>query len=197
MYKIVTVRDTVRVPPDRFEDPLEEAVLDILRESYEGVSDEDLGVILVVTDVKDIGVGRIIMGDGASYHVTTFDALVYKPELHEVVLGEVVEIVGFGAFVRLGPVDGLVHVSQVADDYISYDGKKSALTGKETKRVLKEGDRVRARVVSVSMRRGVRAGKIGLTMRQPCLGKLEWIEEDQKKEKKTAEEKEEGEGAEE
>ncbi len=193
MYKIVTVRDTVRVPPDRFEEPLEEAVLSILRKSYEGLGDEDLGVILSVTDVKDVGVGRIIMGDGASYHDTKFDVLVYKPELHEVTLGEVVEIVGFGAFIRLGPVDGLVHVSQVADDYISYDGKKGALTGKESKRALKEGDRVRARVVSVSMRRGARAGKIGLTMRQPGLGKLEWIEEDRKKEKKAGK----GEGAEE
>lgn len=190
MYKIVTVRDTVRVTPDRFEDSLEEAVLDILRNSYEGLSDEDIGVILAITDIRNISVGRIIMGDGASYHDTTFDALIYAPELHEVVLGEVVEIVGFGAFVRLGPVDGLVHVSQVADDYISYDRKKGALTGKESKRALKEGDRVRARVVTVSMRRGTRAGKIGLTMRQPSLGKLEWIEEEKKKKPEKEEAKE-------
>ncbi len=181
MYKIVTIQDTIRIPPDRFEDPLEEAAMDILRNNYEGVSDEDVGIILNITAIREIGTGRIIMGDGASYHDTTFDALVYTPELHEVVLGEVVEIVGFGAFIRLGPVDGLVHVSQVADDYISYDRKKGALAGKESKRVLKEGDRVRARIVTVSMRRGTRAGKIGLTMRQPGLGKLEWIEEDKKK----------------
>ncbi len=180
MYKIVTIRDTVRVPPDRFDEPLKETVLDILRKSYEGVSDADLGVILAITEVKEMGVGRIIMGDGASYYDTVFDALVYKPEVHEIVLGEVVEIVGFGAFVRLGPLDGLVHVSQVTDDYISYDRKKGVLTGKESKRALKEGDRVRARIVTVSMKRGARAGKIGLTMRQPGLGKLEWIEEERK-----------------
>jgi DNA-directed RNA polymerase subunit E' len=180
MYKIVTIRDTVRVPPERFEEPLKETVLDILRKSYEGVSDADVGVILAVMKVKEMGVGRIIMGDGASYYDTTFDALVYKPEVHEIVLGEVVEIVGFGAFVRLGPVDGLAHVSQVTDDYISYDRKKGVLTGKESRRTLKEGDRVRARVVTVSMKRGARAGKIGLTMRQPELGKLEWIEEGHK-----------------
>ncbi|MCD6248425.1 MAG: DNA-directed RNA polymerase [Hadesarchaea archaeon] len=187
MYKIVTVRDTVRVPPDRFEEPLEEAVIDILRETYEGVSDEDLGVILSIIKVRNIGVGKVIMGDGASYHDTIFDALVYKPELHEVVLGEVVEIVSFGAFVRLGPIDGLIHVSQVTDDYISYDRKKGTLTGKETKRTLREGDKVRARIVSVSIKRGTRGGKIGLTMRQPGLGKLEWIEEDRKKKKEEAE----------
>jgi DNA-directed RNA polymerase subunit E' len=180
MYKIVTVRDTVRVPPDRFAEPLDEVVMDVLRKTYEGLTDRDLGTILAITEVSEIGTGRIIMGDGASYHDVTFDALVYKPELHEVVLGEVVEIVEFGAFVRLGPLDGLVHVSQVTDDYIGYDRKKGVLYGKETKRALKEGDKVRARIVSVSARKGARAGKIGLTMRQPGLGKLEWIEEERK-----------------
>lgn len=181
MYKLVTVRDTVRVPPSRFEEPLEEVVLDVLRKSYEGLTDKDMGAILAITNVKEIGVGRIIMGDGASYHDTTFEALVYKPELNEVVLGEVVEIVEFGGFVRLGPVDGLVHVSQVMDDFVGYDKKKGSLHGKESKRSLKEGDKVRARIVTVSMRKGARAGKIGLTMRQPGLGKLEWIEEKRKK----------------
>jgi len=181
MYKILTVRDTVRVPPSRFDEPLEEVVLDVLRKSYEGLTDKDVGVILAITEVKEIGTGRIIMGDGASYHNTTFEALVYKPELNEVVLGEVVEIVEFGGFVRLGPVDGLAHVSQVMDDFVGHDRKKGALYGKESKRALKEGDKVRARIVTVSMKKGTRAGKIGLTMRQPGLGKLEWIEEERKK----------------
>jgi DNA-directed RNA polymerase subunit E' len=87
--------------------------------------------------------------------------------------------------VRLGPVDGLIHVSQVTDDFVGYDRKKGTLHGKETKRTLKEGDKVRARIVTVSMKRGVvgvtgAVGKIGLTMRQPGLGKLEWIEEARK-----------------
>ncbi|KUO40423.1 MAG: DNA-directed RNA polymerase subunit E' [Hadesarchaea archaeon DG-33-1] len=181
MYKILTVRDTVRVPPSRFDEPLEEVVLDVLRKSYEGLTDKDVGAILAITEVKEIGTGRIIMGDGASYHNTTFEALVYKPELNEVVLGEVVEIVEFGGFVRLGPVDGLAHVSQVMDDFVGHDRKKGALYGKESKRSLKEGDKVRARIVTVSMKKGARAGKIGLTMRQPSLGKLEWIEEERKK----------------
>jgi hypothetical protein len=31
-------------------------------------------------------------------------------------------------------MDGLVHVSQVTDDYINYDGKRGALIGKESKK---------------------------------------------------------------
>lgn len=179
MYKIVKIKDTVRVPPERFEEPTDEVILDILRKDYEGLTDKDLGSILSITKVEEIKVGKIIMGDGASHHDVMFKALVYKPELHEVILGEVVEIVDFGAFIRLGPMDGLIHVSQVTDDYISYDREKGVLIGKESNRRLKEGDRVRARIVSVSIQRGDR-GKIGLTMRQPGLGELNWIKEDMK-----------------
>lgn len=183
MYKILTVEDTVRVPPNRFSEPLNDVIMDLLRKTYVGITDKDVGTILAITELKQVGVGRVIMGDGASYHDVVFDALVYKPELNEVVLGEVVEIVEFGAFVRLGPIDGLVHVSQVMDDFVGYDKKKGTLYGKDSKRTLKEGDKVRARIVSVSLKRSAKGGKIGLTMRQAGLGKLEWIEEARKGEK--------------
>jgi DNA-directed RNA polymerase subunit E' len=183
VYKIVTVEDTVRVPPNRFSEPLNEVIMDVTRKNYVGLTDKDVGTVLVITELKEVGVGRVIMGDGASYHDVTFEALVYKPELNEVVLGEVVEIVEFGAFVRLGPIDGLVHVSQIMDDFVGHDKKKGSLYGKESKRSLKEGDKVMARIVSVSLKRGAKGGKIGLTMRQPGLGKLEWIEEARKGEK--------------
>jgi len=172
----VTLRDTVRVPPHRFGEPLEKVVAELLQQTYEGVVDRDVGMVVAILGVKEIGVGRIIMGDGASYHEVVFEALTYRPELSEVVLGEVVEVVSFGSFVRVGPMDALLHVSQVMDDYVSYDEKKGALVGKETGKSLKEGDRLRARVVSVSLRRDYR-GKVGLTMRQPGLGKLEWLAE--------------------
>ncbi|MGC8816976.1 MAG: DNA-directed RNA polymerase [Candidatus Hadarchaeum sp.] len=183
MYKLLTIEDTVRVPPDRFSEKLEDVVLDLLKKNYGGITDKDVGMVLVVTKVLDISVGKLIMGDGASYHNVTFEALVYKPEINEVVFGEIVEIVEFGAFIRLGPIDGLVHVSQVMNDFVGYDKKKGVLYGKESKRSVKEGDKVRARIVTVSLKRGTKAGKVGLTMRQPGLGKLEWIEEARKEAK--------------
>jgi DNA-directed RNA polymerase subunit E' len=64
------------------------------------------------------------------------------------------------------------------DDFISYDEKQSVLLGKETKRKLMSGDQVRVRVTAVSLGRAGSSGKIGVTSRQPFLGKLEWIEKD-------------------
>lgn len=175
MYEVVTLKDMVRIPPKMFSDELEGAVLKALREQYEGRLDKDLGVVISVSDPKDIGDGRIIPGDGAAYYETVFDALVFKPEMHEVVRGKVTDITEFGAFVRFGPIDGLVHVSQVTDDFMSYNEKNGTLTGKESKKVLKKGDVVLARVIAISMKGTVTDSKISLTMRQEGLGKEDWL----------------------
>jgi len=157
---------------------------------YEGKIDKDLGVVLAITKIIDIEDGSVIPGDGAAFHNTTFEALVFKPELHEILDGEVVEIVEFGAFVRFGSLDGLIHVSQITDDFIIYDKKREALIGKETNRILQVGDKVRARVVAVSLSSEKdKESKINLTMRQPGLGKLEWLEEEEKKVKAPKESK--------
>jgi DNA-directed RNA polymerase subunit E' len=90
--------------------------------------------------------------------------------------GEVMEIADFGAFIRIGPVDALLHVSQLMDDFISYDEKQGVLTGKETKRKLASGDQIRTRITAVSLGKAGSSGKIGVTARQPFLGKLQWID---------------------
>ena len=189
MYKKVTLVDTVRLPPDRFGEDTITVVKDLLREKLEGRIDKTLGSIIAVTNVLDIGEGRILAGDGAVYYDITFEAITFKPELQEIVEGKVVEVVEFGAFIGLGPLDGLLHVSQIADDYISYDEKNSRLVGKESNKAITEGDKVRARVVAVSLNeREPRESKIGLTMRQAALGKIEWLIEARDKEKKEKEE---------
>ncbi len=185
MYLISKIEDTVRVPPAYFEEQLEDVAFELLNEKYVGKIDKKLGLMVTVKEVHDIGVGRVIMGDGAAYYDITFTALFFKPELQEVVGGEVIEITEFGAFVRMGPMDGLVHVSQVTDDYINYDAKRGALLGKESKKTLEEGDKVRARIVALSLKgKSSKETKIGLTMRQPGLGKSDWIEKEKKKKSK-------------
>src|SRR4030042_1968823 len=65
--------------------------------------------------------------------------------------GSVVEILKFGAFVRFGPLDGLLHISQIMDDRIDVDDSNQRLLGKDTKRDLRVGDKVRARIVALSI----------------------------------------------
>jgi len=160
-----------------------------VRAKYEGVVDEELGYVIAVTDVKVSPTGKIIPGDGATYHKVSFSLLTFYPRIQEVVEGEVVEIADFGAFVRIGPIDALLHVSQLMDDFISYDEKQGVLLGKETKRKLMSGDQVRVRITAVSLGRAGSSGKIGVTARQPFLGKLEWIEYDTQKIRESLEKK--------
>ncbi len=181
MYEIVTLKESVRVPPKFLEEDTAESVKKALQESIEGTLDKDIGVLLCVTEVKDISDGNIIAGDGAVYYDTSFDALVYRPELHEVSDGEVIDVVEFGIFVRLGPLDGLVHVSQIADEFMNFS-KEGILTGKSGTHLIRVGDRVRARLVTLSLKQTSSSSKIGLTMKQPGLGKTEWLEEERKKE---------------
>ncbi|MDR3063073.1 MAG: DNA-directed RNA polymerase, partial [Methanobrevibacter sp.] len=59
------------------------------------------------------------------------------------------------------------------------------LLGKESKKSLEEGNLVKARIVAVSLKGdSTKEAKIGLTMRQNGLGRLEWIEEAKNKNKK-------------
>lgn len=185
MYELTTIEDTVRIPPRDFDKPLEETAAEILNKKYVGKLDKKLGILIMVTKILEHNVGQVVIGDGSAFYHVKFEALFFKPTLHEVVDGEVIEIIEFGAFVRIGPIDGLVHVSQITDDFISYDEKRGALVAKESPKSLDQTDFVRARIVAVSMKgQSTKESKIGLTMRQPGLGRFEWIEEEKHKNKK-------------
>jgi len=181
MFKLFTVEDTVRIPPEKFGKPLDEVAREQIKLKYENMVDEELGYVILVVNVKIDPIGKVLPGDGSTYHRATFQLLAFSPQMHEVVEGEIVEIIDFGAFVRIGAEDALLHISQVMDDFISYDERHGILVGKESQRKLTKGDLVRARVIAVSFPKGGIGGKIGVTMRQPFLGKLEWIKEDVKK----------------
>ena len=90
----------------------------------------------------------------------------------------------------------MIHISQTMDDFVSFSKDKS-LTGKETKRVLKVNDLCRARIIAVSFKDMLNP-KLGLTMRQQGLGRIDWVKEDieekaPKKDEKDGKEKEPGE----
>ncbi len=176
MFYKVEVNDHIRVPPKFFEHEVEEAVLKAVKQKYDGMIDQALGVVIDVAHVKNIGEGVIIPGDGASYYDTTFELLTFIPEVQEVVQGKIKDIADFGAFITLGPIDGMIHVSQTMDDFVTFS-KEKTLSGRDSKRVLKIGDTCRARVIAVSFK-DVTNPKIGLTMRQPGLGKIEWLVEE-------------------
>jgi DNA-directed RNA polymerase subunit E' len=120
----------------------------------------------------------------------TFEGVVLRLSLQEVIEGLVVETTSFGAFVSLGPIDAMLHVSQISDEYINYDEKNARLICQESKRFIGVGEPVRSRVVTLSLNeREPRDSKIGLTMRQSGLGTARWLDEDMQKDKDRDKEK--------
>ncbi len=72
-------------------------------------------------------------------------------ELDAVITG--VADYGFFAQGERLPVEGLVHVSTLEDDYYYYDDVTHSLTGRKTSRTFRLGDKVRVRVVRVDVQR--------------------------------------------
>jgi len=115
MYKRVRLKDTVEVPPEELGDVTPNLVKRLLQDKLEGRMDEEVGSVVSITDVKDIGEGTVLPNRPGVYYEAEFNALTFDPQMQEVVDGTIVEVVEFGAFVGIGPVDGLLHVSQISD----------------------------------------------------------------------------------
>lgn len=187
MYKLIKVKDIVQIPPEDFDKDLKEAALNVLMEKYEGTFNKSDGLIVSIKGIEELGEGRVIPNEGGTHHEVVFNALAFEPQDGEIVQGWVSDATDYAAFVRIGPKDGMVHISQLMDEYVSFDEKNLQFVGKDTNKVLKVDDEVRGRVVSVSTKKELR---IKMTMRQPGLGKLQWIEEEREEEENEKEGKE-------
>ncbi|MBI2146767.1 DNA-directed RNA polymerase [Candidatus Woesearchaeota archaeon] len=183
MFYRVKVKDHIRVPPSMFNVSKKEAVLANVKSSYDRYISKELGFVINIIDVGEIKEGVIVPGDGAGYYETEFELLTFKPELNELVYGKIRDITDFGAFMDMGGAEGMVHISQSMDDFVSFS-KDKVLQGKKTGQSIKVGDQCKARIIAISYK-DLNNPKIGLTMRQEGLGKLEWLQQAQSVKEKT------------
>lgn len=187
MYFIIETNETVRVPPENLGEEFEDTAMFVAINNVEeriGVLDREIVrdpndrryLNLIVLEANLEGEGRIVHGDGGVYQVVNLKILAFQPTMQEVIEGDIIDVKKFGAFVSLGPLDGLLHVSQVMDDRIEVDEDNKRMIGKDTKKDLRSGDNIRARIVALSLSdSSVDESKIGLTMRQNFLGKFSWL----------------------
>ena len=181
MFSISTLVDVVRIPPSLFGVNLKNAAIEILKSKYESMINAELGYIVMILTAKFEQMGKMIPGDGGTFHKVEFDALTFYPMMQEIVNGELVDITDFGAFVRIGPTDALLHLSQVMDDYLKSDVASGMIIANQSGKTLKVGSTIRTRITAVSLGKAATMGKIGITCRQPFLGADEWIAEQIKK----------------
>ncbi|MCH1539966.1 MAG: DNA-directed RNA polymerase [Candidatus Poseidonia sp.] len=183
MYKVVTKEDTIRIPAEymRKGQSLDQHIDRLSMTAFEGRFDEQNRFILVTNNHKTIGRGRIIHGDGAIYQKVQFDAVLFCMDDQEIVEGAITEINDFGAFVRIGPMEALLHKSTIMDEPVDMNIGKSEIVGRSSNRKMGVGSSVRARIVSISPdTTDPRRSKIGLTSKQDGLGCHEWIHDPKK-----------------
>ena len=101
-------------------------------------------------------------------------------ENNEVVDGAVSEISEYGAFVRIGPIEALLHKSQILEEpvQVSLGLQNKRSEGSQSGKHLEEGTPVRSRIVSKSINQNdPRSSKIGLNCKMDGLGAFDWLEE--------------------
>ncbi len=176
MYYKVKVKDHIRLSPKLYGEKTKDAIIKEVKTSYSGYISRDFGIVIDVCGVDDVKDGIIIPEDGATYYKTEFSLLTFKPELQELAIGKIKDITDFGAFLGLGPIEGMIHISQTMNDFVSFS-KDKQLQGKETHRSLRVNDECVGKIIAVSYK-DINNPKIGITMRQEGLGKKDWIIED-------------------
>ena len=98
MFSISTLVDVVRIPPSLFGTTLKKAAVNILKEKYVSMINAELGYIIMILDAKVDEMGKMIAGDGGTFHKVEFEALTFYPKLQEIVQGEIVDITDFTKF---------------------------------------------------------------------------------------------------
>jgi DNA-directed RNA polymerase subunit E' len=187
MYISLEDEYVIRVPPELLNDDYSVAVAEASKSMLEGKlvdiqeDQKSLGksYIVSVNSIEIKGEGTIVHGDGGVYQSIKYSALAYFPRMQEVVDGIVTSVQKFGAFIKFGPFEGLLHISQIMDDSLNIDMENQRIVGKDTKMELKVGDKIRVRIVALNLSSSsLSDSKIGFTAKQPGLGKQEWIKKE-------------------
>lgn len=151
-----------------FGKPIGKSAAAILQERYHGRIEPKIGYVVMVFEVKIEGRG-LVSSSGGTVHRVEFDALVFLPKLHEVVMGEIIEMADFGAFVRIGPTDAVLHLSQISGKHVKVDAKAGIISIVDQPEPLRIGTRLRSRISAVSVNKDS-SMKVGLTCNEPDLG---------------------------
>ena len=171
MFYELKLKDYISLTPDLFDSDLEDAINKKVIEKYSDFNEEQLGLVLSVVSIDNIGEGFKLPEDYSRHYTVEFSVLTFKPELNEVAFGSVSSITTFGAFVDIGPIEALVHQSQIMNDQIS--NENGIIIGQKSKNQLKEGEEVLGSIVAVSFK-DIKNIRLGMTLRQPGLGGVNW-----------------------
>ncbi|OYT43678.1 MAG: DNA-directed RNA polymerase [Candidatus Aenigmarchaeota archaeon ex4484_56] len=171
MFYLLDIHEKVGVEVQKMGSDIKESLKEKLEEIH---IKENNGVFLGVEEIKKVSEeGDILPEEPYIFFDVEYTALFFQPLQNEIVEGIVSDVAEFGPFVKIGPIDALVHISQITKEKMVYNPKQDVITNKNGKLVIQKNDIVRAMVVSSSISQ--ERVKVSLSMKGEGLGPLKWI----------------------
>lgn len=87
MFVLSTFQDTIRVPASQLGKPIEDELTDILNARLANKVVHNVGLVICLKDIIDVGESHLHDGDGAIFTKCTFRMIVFRPQIGEVVCG--------------------------------------------------------------------------------------------------------------
>jgi DNA-directed RNA polymerase subunit E' len=185
MFYQISVKEKVGVEAQKLKEDIKESI----EESIDTLHvKEENGVFLGVTEITKIGEsGDILPERPEIFFDVEYTALFFQPAPNEVIKGIVSDVAEFGPFVRIGPIDALVHISQITQEKMTYNPQQDVIASADGKKVIQTGDLIKAIVVNSTI--SSERMRVNLSMKQDGMGPLKWAEKEKSKKKAEAKEK--------
>lgn len=89
VFCLTTIRDVVRVPPERFDCELLNVLTEELDKKYSNKVIAEVGLCIATNDLKEVQDAIIYPADGGAHHRVVFRMLVFRPFVGEVAVGTI------------------------------------------------------------------------------------------------------------
>lgn len=112
MFVLSTFQDTIRVPPKHLGSPIEDVLADELNLRLANKVVLNVGLVICLNDIVEVGESYIFNGDGAIHTKCKFRMIVFRPQIGEVLCGTLRSGSKEGLKISLGFFDSIVVPSQ-------------------------------------------------------------------------------------
>ena len=108
MFVLVTLKETVRIPPPKLHLPLQEAITEDLNDKLANKVIVDVGLCITLYDILHVSESFLRHGDPAAHVHATFRFVVFRPFVGETLVGKVRACSREGVHVSLGFFDNIL-----------------------------------------------------------------------------------------
>ena len=108
MFLLSTFQDIIRVPASQLGLPIEDVLTDELNSRLANKVVLNVGLVICLHDIVDVGESYVHCGDGAIYTKSKFRMLVFRPQIGEILCGTLRSSSKDGLNISLGFFDSIV-----------------------------------------------------------------------------------------